>query len=44
MFKQTVTFALVGFFVWASFASAGMTSTNYEIRWDTISTGGSDTG
>jgi len=43
MFKQTVTFALVGFFVWASFASAGMTSTNYEIRWDTISTGGSDT-
>ena len=43
MFKRTVTFALVGFFLWASFASAGMTSTNYEIRWDTISTGGSDT-
>jgi len=43
MFNRTVTFALVGFFVWASFASAGMTSTNYEIRWDTISTEGSDT-
>ncbi|MBI2474990.1 hypothetical protein HYV69_01030 [Candidatus Uhrbacteria bacterium] len=42
MFNRIITFALVGFFVWASIASAGMTSTNYEIRWDTISTGGSD--
>ena len=36
------TFAFVGVFVWASFAQAQMSSTNYEIRWDTISTGGSD--
>ncbi len=37
------TFALVGFFVCAGFTQAEMTSTNYEIRWDTFSTGGSDT-
>ncbi len=36
------TFAFVGIFVWASFAQAQMSSTNYQIRWDTISTGGSD--
>lgn len=38
-----LSLAVVGFFVWASFAQAQMTSTNYEIRWDTVSTGGSDT-
>jgi len=37
------TFALVGFFVCAGFIQAEMTSSNYEIRWDTFSTGGSDT-
>lgn len=36
-------FALVGFFVYAQNIFAAMSSTNYEIRWDTISTGGSDT-
>lgn len=42
MFKRTITFALVGFFLWANMVTA-MSSTNYEIRWDTVSTGGSDT-
>src|SRR3989338_4083177 len=36
-------FAVVGFFVWSSFAQAQMTSTNFKIRWDSVSTGGSDT-
>lgn len=35
-------FAFVGVFVWAGFIQAQMSSTNYQIRWDTISTGGSD--
>ncbi|PJE76417.1 hypothetical protein COV05_04665 [Candidatus Uhrbacteria bacterium CG10_big_fil_rev_8_21_14_0_10_48_16] len=43
MKQQIFTFAVVGFFVWASFAQAEMTSGNYIIRWDTVSTGGSDT-
>lgn len=43
MFKRTITFALVGVFLWANAVGASMSSTNYEIRWDTISTGGSDT-
>jgi hypothetical protein len=38
-----LSLAVVGFFIWANIAQAQMTSTNYEIRWDTISTGGSDT-
>lgn len=37
------TFALVGFFVYAQVAQGAMSSTNYEIRWDTLNTGGSDT-
>ncbi len=40
---KPLAFAIVGVFVWASFASAQMSSTNYQIRWDTFSTGGSDT-
>lgn len=43
MKQQIFTFAIVGFFVWASFAQAEMTSSNFIIRWDTVSTGGSDT-
>lgn len=43
MRSRIVTFALVGFFISAPFAGAAMSSTNFEIRWDTISTGGSDT-
>lgn len=43
MRSRIVTFALVGFFILARFAQAAMSSTNFEIRWDTISTGGSDT-
>lgn len=42
--SRIISLALVGFFVCASFASAQMTSTNYMIRWDAVSTGGSDTG
>lgn len=36
-------FATVGVFVYVQFAQAAMSSSNYEIRWDTVSTGGSDT-
>lgn len=43
MYSRILSFAIVGFFVCASFVQAEMTSTNYEIRWDTFSTGGSDT-
>ncbi|NQV90428.1 hypothetical protein HQ487_03410 [Candidatus Uhrbacteria bacterium] len=43
MKQQIFSFAIVGFFVWASFAQADMTSSNFIIRWDTVSTGGSDT-
>jgi hypothetical protein len=41
--KRTVSFICVGFFVWAGFAHAQMTSTNFQIRWDSINAGGSDT-
>lgn len=42
--KRILTaFAIVGVFVYAQVASASMSSTNYQIRWDTVSTGGSDT-
>lgn len=34
---------LTSFFGWFGFARAEMSSTNYQIRWDTISAGGSDT-
>jgi hypothetical protein len=43
MILRLFTFALVGLFVCTGFVRAEMTSTNYEIRWDTFSTGGSDT-
>jgi len=43
MWSRIFTFAVVGFFVCAPLVQAAMTSTNFEIRWDTISTGGSDT-
>lgn len=44
MLIRIITFAAVGFFVWSRVVMAAMTSTNFEIRWDTVSTGGSDTG
>lgn len=40
---RSVAFAIVGFFVYTQFAQGAMSSTNYEIRWDTFSTGGLDT-
>ncbi|MBI5369931.1 hypothetical protein HZA85_01945 [Candidatus Uhrbacteria bacterium] len=43
MRRLMTTFALVGVFVYAQFAQAAMSSTNYQIRWDALSTGGSDT-
>ncbi len=43
MYPTTLTIVLVGFFIWSNIASAAMSSTNYRIDWDTISTGGSDT-
>lgn len=43
MGKRAVTFAFVGVFVYAQIAYGAMSSTNYEIRWDSFSTGGSDT-
>ena len=43
MKRPATAFILVGFFVYAQFASAAMSSTNYNIRWDTLSAGGSDT-
>lgn len=43
MKRTLATFATVGFFVYAQFAGAAMSSTNYQIRWDTVNTGGSDT-
>lgn len=43
MHRRLATFATVGIFVYAQIAQAAMSSTNYEVRWDTISTGASDT-
>jgi len=34
---------IVGIFAWAPLALAQMSSTNFMIRWDSVSTGGSDT-
>lgn len=42
-FKLITSFAFVGVFIYVGIVSAQMNSTNYQIRWDTISTGGSDT-
>lgn len=33
---------LVGIFVWSGFALGAMSSTNWEIQWDTVGNGGSD--
>lgn len=43
MRSLVITFVAVGFFVCVPLTQAAMTSTNFEIRWDTLSTGGSDT-
>lgn len=43
MNKLIAAFALVGFFVYSCPVSAEMSSSNYQIRWDSISEGGSDT-
>lgn len=43
MTKRLFTFALVGIFAHVQIAQAVMSSSNYEIRWDTVSTGGLDT-
>lgn len=43
MTKLFSFFALVGVFLYACPAYAEMTSTNFKIRWDSVSTGGSDT-
>jgi hypothetical protein len=43
MYLKAITTALVGIFVCAGISHAQMTSTNYQIRWDSISAGGSDT-
>ncbi|MCR4314057.1 MAG: hypothetical protein NUV84_02320 [Candidatus Uhrbacteria bacterium] len=43
MRSRIITFALVGFFISAPIAQSAMSSANFEIRWDTLSTGGSDT-
>ncbi len=43
MNKLFSVFALVGVFLYACPAYAEMTSTNYKIRWDSVTTGGSDT-
>jgi len=43
MSVRNASFAIVGFFVSTQIAQAAMSSTNFEIRSDTLSTGGSDT-
>ncbi len=43
MKRFTLTFVLVGIFIYGNFAGATMTSTNYEIKWDSLNAGGSDT-
>ncbi len=43
MFKRILTFSIVGIFLYVNFVHAEMSSTNYKIRWDSFSTGGSDT-
>ncbi len=42
MNKVLAIFVLVGIFVYAQEVYAAMSSTNYQIRWDTVNTGGSD--
>lgn len=43
MSKLVAAFVLVGFFIYTNPAMAEMTSTNYQIRWDSLTEGGSDT-
>lgn len=43
MRKLIAAFAIVGFFVTCNPTMAEMTSTNYQIRWDSLTEGGSDT-
>lgn len=42
MNKVLALFALVGIFVYAQGSYAAMSSTSYQIRWDAVNTGGSD--
>lgn len=44
MSKGILRTTLVGIFVYAQFAQAQMSSSSYLIRWDSVNTGGSDTG
>lgn len=43
MSKLVAAFVLVGFFIYTNPVTAEMTSTNYQIRWDSLTEGGSDT-
>ena len=43
MYVKALAIALVGIFVLTGVSQAQMTSPNFQIRWDTISAGGSDT-
>lgn len=43
MSKLVAAFVLVGFFIYTNPVMAEMTSTNYQIRWDSLTEGGSDT-
>ncbi|OGL62264.1 hypothetical protein A3C09_04665 [Candidatus Uhrbacteria bacterium RIFCSPHIGHO2_02_FULL_47_44] len=43
MKKSIAAFVLVGFFIYTNPVGAEMTSTNYQIRWDSLTEGGSDT-
>lgn len=40
----SIAFAVVGIFVYTGFVSAQMSSSSFLIRWDTVNTGGSDSG
>ncbi len=43
MTKSIITSVLVGLFILISSVNAEMSSTNYQIRWDSMTAGGSDT-
>ena len=43
MSNRILAATFVGIFVYTQFAYAQMTSTSFQIRWDSINTGGSDT-
>ncbi len=42
MTRAIISLIFVGIFDWSTFSIAQMSSTNYAIRWDAITTGGSD--